>query len=42
MNKKEKIVEGIILGIGISVGIVIVSACLALLTAFVQSILTII
>ena len=41
MNKKiEKIVDGIMLGIGIVVGIMVISTCLVIVTAFVQSVLT--
>jgi hypothetical protein len=41
MNKKEKIVEGIILGIGIVVGVSIAIMCITLLTAFIQAVNTI-
>jgi hypothetical protein len=39
-NKIEKIVDGIMLGIGIVVGIIVVSTCLVIVTAFVESVLT--
>jgi hypothetical protein len=39
-NKFEKIGEGILLGIGFVVGGIIISTCLIILTAFVQSVLT--
>jgi hypothetical protein len=42
MNKKiEKVVDGIMLGIGIVVGMIAISTCLILLKAFVESVLTI-
>jgi hypothetical protein len=42
MNDKfEKIGEGILLGIGMVVGFIVVSTCLIILTAFVESVLTI-
>lgn len=42
MNDKfEKIGEGILLGIGMVVGAMIISTCLIILTAFVESVLTI-
>ena len=40
-NKIEKIVDGIMLGIGIVVGIIVISTCITLLRAFVESVLTI-
>ncbi len=39
-NKIEKIVDGIMLGIGIVVGIMVISTCLVIVTAFVESVLT--
>lgn len=39
-NKIEKIVDGILLGIGIVVGMVVVSTCAIILTAFIQALLT--
>jgi hypothetical protein len=39
-NKIEKIVDGILLGFGIVVGIIVITSCLVLLTAFVKSVLT--
>lgn len=39
-NKIEKIIDGIMLGIGIVVGIIVVSTCLVIVTAFVESVLT--
>jgi len=41
MNKFEKIGEGILLGIGISVGVLVISTCLIILKAFIESVLTI-
>lgn len=39
-NKIEKIVDGIMLGIGIVVGIMVITTCLVIVTAFVESVLT--
>jgi hypothetical protein len=39
-KRTEKIIDGILLGIGIVVGIIVVSTCLVIVTAFVESILT--
>lgn len=40
-DKFEKIGEGILLGIGMSVGILVISTCLIILKAFIESVLTI-
>lgn len=42
MEKRfEKVIDGILLGIGIVVGFVVVTTCLVVITAFVESVLTI-
>jgi hypothetical protein len=41
MEKRfEKVIDGILLGIGIVVGIIVITTCLVLVTAFVESVLT--
>ena len=41
MNKFEKIGEGILLGIGMVISVMVVSTCAIILTAFIESVLTI-
>ena len=40
-NKFEKIGEGILLGIGMIIGVVLVSTCAIILKSFIDSVLTI-
>lgn len=42
MEKRyEKVIDGILLGIGMTVGFIVITTCLVLITAFVESVLTI-